>query len=161
MGDGERYEARTAVFAGEGELNVFRFQKILMAAEVMREDMRGDAGDADFEEEVGGGTGPSGSVFQERCDGVQDRRSWGFVKSANDGNCAIRESGRCPMGGIGVSRRRVEARGGVVGKSGAGGVAEGGEDLGAYGFEFGPEIGFGAAGGGGERRKADGDSTSG
>jgi len=63
MGGGERYQARTAVFAGEGEVDVFRFQKILMAAEVVRECMSGDAGDADFEEEVGGCAGPGGLVF--------------------------------------------------------------------------------------------------
>jgi hypothetical protein len=55
----------------------------------------------------------------------------------------------------------VKPRGVVVSKSGAGGLAERGEDLGARGFEFSPEIGFGAACGGGEGRKADGDGTGG
>jgi hypothetical protein len=120
----------------------------------------GDAGDADFEEEVGGRAGPGGSVFQERGDGVEDRRGWGFVESVDDGFGAIRESGNGPMGGVGVSRGGVETRGGMVGEGGAGAVAEGGEDLGAYGFELSPEIGFGAEGGSAERREADGDGTS-
>jgi hypothetical protein len=60
VGGDERDEARTAVFAGETELDVFRFQKILVAAQVVREGMGGDAGDADFVQEVGGRTGPGG-----------------------------------------------------------------------------------------------------
>ncbi len=36
VGGGERDLARTAVFAGEGEVDVFRFEKILMAPEVVR-----------------------------------------------------------------------------------------------------------------------------
>jgi hypothetical protein len=67
VGGDERDQARTAVFTREGEVNVFRFQKILVAAEVVRECVRGngggDAGDADFEEEVSGRAGPGGSVF--------------------------------------------------------------------------------------------------
>jgi hypothetical protein len=46
------------VLAGETELNVFRFQKIFMTAQVVREGMCGDAGDADFVQEVGGCAGP-------------------------------------------------------------------------------------------------------
>ena len=56
-----------------------------MAAEVMREDMRGDAGDADFEEEVSGRAGPGGSVFQQRREGVEKRRGWSFVEGVDDG----------------------------------------------------------------------------
>jgi hypothetical protein len=44
---------------------------------------------------------------------------------------------------------------------GTGGVAERTEDLGASGFEFSPEIGFGAACFGCEGREADGDGTGG
>jgi len=36
VGGSERDQARTAVFAGETEQNVFRFQKTLMAAQVVR-----------------------------------------------------------------------------------------------------------------------------
>jgi hypothetical protein len=63
VGGGQRYLARTAVFAGEGEMYVFRFQKILVAAEVMGKCVGGDAGDADFYEEIGGCAGPGGSNF--------------------------------------------------------------------------------------------------
>ncbi len=63
MGGGQRYLARTAVFAGEGEMYVFRFQKTFVAAEVMRNGVGGDAGDADFEEEISGCAGPGSSVF--------------------------------------------------------------------------------------------------
>jgi hypothetical protein len=55
----------------------------------------------------------------------------------------------------------VKPGGVVVSKSGAGGLAERGEDLGAREFEFSPEIGFGASCGGGEGREADGDGTGG
>ena len=134
----ERYLTRTAVFASEGDLDIFGLQKFLVAAEVMREDVRGDAGDADFEEEVGGGAGPGGPVFQERGDGVEDRRGWDFVETVDDGFRPIRESANGPMGGIGVSRYGMEACGGEVSERGAGGGAEGGEDFGAYGFELGP-----------------------
>ena len=100
---GERYQARTAVFAGEGEVDVFRFQKSLMAAEVMRKHMGGDAGDADFEEEVGGCAGPGGLAIEERGDGVENGRGWSFVEGVDDGFGAIRESGGGPVGEVGVS----------------------------------------------------------
>ena len=161
MGGGEHYQARTAVFAREGEVDVFRFQKILVTAEVMRKDTGGDAGDADFEEEIGGCAGPGGSVFQERGDGIEDGRAWDFVESVDDGFRAIQESGNGPMGGVGVSRRGVEARGGEVSESGAGGVAEGGEYFRADRFKLDPEIGFGAACSSGKRREADGNGASG
>jgi len=160
VGGGERYQARTAVFAGEGEVNVFRFQKILMTAEVVREGAGGDAGDADFEEEVGGCARPGGLATEERSDGVENGRGWSFVEGVDDGFRVIRESGSGPVGGVGVSRRGVEARGGEVSESGADGVAKRGENFGAEGFELGPEIGFCAACGGGKRREADGDCTS-
>ena len=55
----------------------------------------------------------------------------------------------------------MEARGGDVSESGADGVAKPCENFGAEGFELGPQIGFGAGCGGGERREADCDCTSG
>ena len=55
----------------------------------------------------------------------------------------------------------MKPRGVVVNKSGTGGVAERAEDLRANGFEFSPEIGFGAACFGCEGREADGDGTGG
>jgi len=89
VGGDERDQARTAVFTREGEMDVFRFQKILVAAEVVRECVRGngggDAGDADFEEEVGGCSGPGGSIFEQRGDGVEKRRGWSFVEGVDDG----------------------------------------------------------------------------
>src|SRR3984893_17116836 len=72
-GRGERYQARTAMLAGEGEGDVFRCQNILVAAEVVGQCLGGDAGDADFEEEVGSCASPGGLVFYERGDGVEDR----------------------------------------------------------------------------------------
>jgi hypothetical protein len=63
VGGGQRYLARTAVFAGEGEINVFRFQEVFVAAEVTQNGVGGDAGDADFEEEIRGCAGPGSSIF--------------------------------------------------------------------------------------------------
>jgi hypothetical protein len=64
--------------------------------------MRGDAGDADFVQEVGGGTGPGGSGFEEREDGVEDRSGWNFIESVDDGLCLIGERGSGPVGGVGM-----------------------------------------------------------
>jgi hypothetical protein len=50
VGGNERNQTRTAVFTRESDVDIFRFQKILVAAEVVRKCMGGDAGDADFEE---------------------------------------------------------------------------------------------------------------
>ena len=123
--------------------------------------MGGDAGDADFLEEVGGGASPGGLIFEKLGDGVEDRRGRGLVEGSDDGFRLIRESGSGPVGGVGVLWCRVEARGGVVGKSGARGIAEHGEDLGAKRFEFGPEIGFGATRGGSGWCEADGNGARG
>ena len=84
VGGDERDQARTAVFTREGEVNVFRFQKILVAAELVRQCMSGDAGDADFEEEVGGCSGPGGSIFEQRCDVVENGRGWSVVEGFDD-----------------------------------------------------------------------------
>jgi hypothetical protein len=58
VGGGERNEAGTGVPTGEGQLDVFRFQEIPMAAKMVRKRLGGDAGDADFVQEVGGCAGP-------------------------------------------------------------------------------------------------------
>jgi hypothetical protein len=106
VGDGKDYEAGAAVAAGESELDVFRFQEILMAAQVVREGVcgngGGDAGDADFVKEVGGCAGPGGLVFDKRGDGVDDRGGRDFVESVDDGLCLIGERGSCPVGGVGM-----------------------------------------------------------
>ena len=70
--------------AGETELDILRFQKILVAAEVVRKSVGGDAGDADFVKEVGGGAGPGGLVFDECEDGIEDRCGGRFVESVHD-----------------------------------------------------------------------------
>ena len=91
------------MFTREGEVNVFRFQKIFVAAEVVRECISGDAGDADFEEEVGGCARPGGLAIEERGDGVENGRGWSFVEGVEDGFRVIRESGSGPVGEAGVS----------------------------------------------------------
>jgi hypothetical protein len=91
------------MFAGEGEVDVFRFQKILMAAEVVRKRMGGDAGDADFEEEVGGCARPGGLAIEERGDGVENGRAWSFVEGVYDGFGLVWKSGSGPVGEVGVS----------------------------------------------------------
>ena len=58
VGGGERYQARAAVFAGEGHGDVLGSQVGFVAAEVVGEGWCGDGGDGDFVEEVGGCAGP-------------------------------------------------------------------------------------------------------
>jgi hypothetical protein len=70
------------------------------------------------------------------------------------------KSGGGPMCGIGMARRGVETGGREVGEGGANGIAECAGYIGADGFEFSPEIGFGAAGGGGQGSEANGDGAS-
>src|SRR5262252_999181 len=72
----EGYEARTAMLADEADLDALRLEKILVAAEVVRQGVGGDAGDADFVKEVGGGAGPGGLVFEQRGNGVDDGCGW-------------------------------------------------------------------------------------
>jgi hypothetical protein len=102
VGGCEGDQAGTAVAAGETELNVFRFQKIFVTAQVVREGVGGDAGDADFVQEVGGRAGPGGSGFEESGDGVDDRSGRDFIESIDDGWCLIGERGSGPMGGVGM-----------------------------------------------------------
>jgi hypothetical protein len=149
------------MLAGEADLDARRLQKNLVAAEVVRQGVGGDAGDADFVKQVGGGTGPGGLVFEKRGNGVDDGCGWSFVQGVRDGFGLPGERGSGPICGVGMERRVVEGGSSEVRKTSAGSGTELGEDFGALRFEFGPDVGLGSAGGGGDRGEADGNDASG
>src|ERR1035438_3300247 len=91
------------MFAREVQGNVLRGQVVLMAPEVMGEGWRGDGGDGDFVEEVGGGPGPLRRSFEEFGDGFEDGRGWGLVEGVEDGLFAVWQGGDGPLDGIGVT----------------------------------------------------------
>ena len=104
MGGSKSYQARTAVLARESEADIFRFQKALVAAEVVGECVGGDGGDGDFVQEIGCSAGPDGLFFEERGDGIQDGIGGSFVQSVDDGCGVIGESRNGPVSGVGVAR---------------------------------------------------------
>ena len=91
------------MFAREVQRDVLRGQVVLMAPEVVGEGWRGDGGDGDFVEEVGGGPGPLRGSFEEFGDGFEDGRGWSLVQSVEDGLCVFWKGGDGPLDGIGVT----------------------------------------------------------
>jgi hypothetical protein len=139
-------------------MDALGFQVVLVTAQVVREGMGGDAGDADFEEEVRGCAGPLVSFREEGSDGFEGGRCRDFVERLDDGLFLIGEGGDGPAGGVGEFWMLLA---GVLwcGEGFGGGIAQGGQDGWASGFEFFPEVGFSAAGFSSQRGQLDGEDS--
>jgi len=83
-----------------------RGQVVFVAPEVVGQGGRGDGGDGDFVEEVGGCAGPSRGRLQKLGDGVDDWRGGSLVHGVEDGWFAFGEGGDGPLGGVGAASGR-------------------------------------------------------